>query len=76
MSEVSLVHDSEVQTKFKEELGSKLNSLKSPSETSINEQCQSLSAATHYVMFENLESHHVTMQTGLKKIMSLLTPLI
>ena len=44
-----------MQTKFHEALASKLNSLDQSSETSINEQWQSISAATHEVMLENLE---------------------
>ena len=51
----SLVDDYEVQTKFQEALASKLNSLDQSSETSINEQWRSISAATHEVMLENLE---------------------
>ena len=51
----SLVDDYEMQTKFQEALASKLNSLDQSSETSINEQWQSISAATHEVMLENLE---------------------
>ena len=66
----SLVDDYEVQTKFQEALASKLNSLDQSSETSINEQWQSLSAATHEVMLENLELHHVAMLTGLTKTMN------
>ena len=50
----SLVDDYEMQTKFQEALASKLNSLDQSSETSINEQWQSISAATHKVMLENL----------------------
>ena len=51
----SLVDDYEVQTKFQEAPASKLNSLDQSSETSINEQWQSISAATHEVMLKNLE---------------------
>ena len=49
----SLTDDSEVETKFQEAL-CMLNSLDSSSKTSINEQWQSLSAATREVMLENL----------------------
>ena len=51
----SLVDDYEVQTKFQEAFASKLNSLDQSSETSIDEQWQSISAATHEFMLENLE---------------------
>ena len=51
----SPVDDFEVQTKFQKALASKMNSLDQSSETSINEQWQSISAATHAVMLENLE---------------------
>ena len=44
-----------LQTKFQEALASKQNSLEQSSETSINEQWQSISAATNELCWKNLE---------------------
>lgn len=51
----ALIDDTEVQTKFREALSAKLDTVDLLSETSVNDQWQLLNRATHEVMSEHLK---------------------